>query len=114
MQAEQLLRFESFRFDPVNQCLWRGKRVIALTPKAFAVLGHLIAQAGQLVTKEALLAAVWPEVYVSEEVLTGCVHALRKALGDATKTPRFIQTVHRRAGDWQDDAGGGVSGTGGW
>ena len=36
MQAGEELRFDHFRLDPVNVRLWRGKQVIALTPKAFA------------------------------------------------------------------------------
>jgi predicted ATPase len=96
MQAEQPFRFNSFRLDTVNACLWRGRQMISLTPKAFAVLRYLVEHAGQLVTKDALLAAIWPEVYVSEGVLTGCIRELRKALGDHPQAPRSIQTVHRR------------------
>jgi len=40
--------------------LWQGPEVVRLTAKAFAVLRHLVAHAGQLVTKEDLFAAVWP------------------------------------------------------
>ena len=67
-----------------------------LPPKAFAVLRLLMAQAGQLVTKEALLQAVWQETVVSEAVLTNCIGVVRKALRDTPQAPRFIQTVHRR------------------
>src|SRR5262249_7591645 len=52
--------------------------------------------AGQLVTKDALWQAVWPDVTVSDAVLTVCVREIRQALGDDAKTPRFIETVHRR------------------
>ncbi len=96
MQAGQVLRFDPFRLDPDNARLWRGRQLMALTPKAFAVLCHLVEYAGQLVTKDALLTAVWPEIYVSEEVLSECVREIRKALGDTPQAPRFIQTVHRR------------------
>jgi DNA-binding winged helix-turn-helix (wHTH) protein len=96
MQAGQVLRFDHFHLDPQNARLWRGKRLITLTPKAFAVLCHLVAHAGQLVTKDALLTAVWPEVYVSEGVLSECVREIRQALGDDAKNPRYIETVHRR------------------
>jgi hypothetical protein len=53
-------------------------------------------QAGQLVTKEALLQAVWPDTVVSEGVLTTCIGELREELGETAQAPRFIQTVHRR------------------
>ncbi|MBI3798745.1 MAG: AAA family ATPase, partial [Deltaproteobacteria bacterium] len=96
MQAGQVLRFDPFRLDPGNVRLWRGRQPITLTPKAFAVLCHLVEHAGQLVTKDALLTAVWPEIYVSEGVLSECVREIRKALGDTPQAPRFIQTAHRR------------------
>jgi len=96
MQAGQALHFGPFQLDPQNARLWRGQRLITLTPKAFAVLCHLVERAGQLVTKDALLTAVWPEIYVSEGVLSECVREIRKALGDTPQSPRFIQTAHRR------------------
>ncbi|MCI0673822.1 MAG: AAA family ATPase, partial [Myxococcaceae bacterium] len=70
--------------------------MVRLPPKVFAVLRLLVAQPGQLVTKEVLLQAVWPEAVVSEAVLTTCIAELRKILGETAQAPRFIQTVHRR------------------
>jgi hypothetical protein len=43
--------FGPFRFDSVNECLWRGKQPISLTPKAFAMLRYLVEHPGRLVTK---------------------------------------------------------------
>ena len=87
---------EAWRVDWANECVWHGRAMVRLPPKVFAVLRLLVAQAGQLVTKEALLQAVWPEAVVSEAVLTSCIGELRKALGETAQAPRFIQTVHRR------------------
>jgi predicted ATPase len=70
--------------------------MVRLPPKVFGVLRLLVAQTGQLVTKETLLQAVWPEAVVSEAVLTTCVGELRRVLGETAQAPRFIQTVHRR------------------
>jgi DNA-binding winged helix-turn-helix (wHTH) protein/predicted ATPase len=88
--------FGPFRFDATNECVWRGAEAISLTPKAFAVLRHLVTHPGRLVTKEELLETVWSETYVSDAVLKVCVGEIRKALGDDAKTPQFIETVHRR------------------
>ena len=60
------------------------------------VLRHLIENRAQLVTKAALLDAVWPEVAVSDSMPALCVTELRKALGDDAATPHFIETVHGR------------------
>jgi DNA-binding winged helix-turn-helix (wHTH) protein len=88
--------FGPFRFDPTNQCLWRGKQRLSVRPKAFAVLSTLLSHAGQLVTKEELFNAVWPDTCVSDGVLRFCLRELRKVLGDDAQAPRFIETVHRR------------------
>lgn len=70
--------------------------MILLRPKVFAVLAHLVSQAGQLVTKEALFEAVWPETAVTDAVLKAYIREVRRALGDLAQPPRFTATVHRR------------------
>lgn len=95
MAAHQV-NFGPFRFDEANECLWQGSQLIQLRPKAFAVLKYLIAREGVLVTKQQLLADVWPEVYVNEAVLKDCIRQLRQALNDDAKSPQFIETAHRR------------------
>lgn len=62
------------------------------------VLRALASQAGRVVTREELRAAVWPsETHVDfEHGLNYCVRQLRAALGDDSRTPRFIETIPRR------------------
>src|SRR5215475_1673537 len=96
MQEPQCLVFGPFRLDRRDERLWRGPEAIPLPPKTFAVLCCLVMQAGQLVTKEALLEAVCPETVVSEAVVTVAMRTLRRVLGDQAHTPRFIETVHGR------------------
>ena len=96
MPAEESLVGEVWRVDWPNACVWQGDTMVHLPPKALAGLRLLMAQVGQLVTKEALLEAVWPEAVVHEAALSVCISELRKALRDSAQTPRFIQTVHRR------------------
>jgi predicted ATPase/DNA-binding winged helix-turn-helix (wHTH) protein len=96
MQELQCLVFGSFRLDLRDERLWCGHEAIPLPPKTFAVLCCLVTQAGQLVTKEALLEAVWPQAVVSEAVVTVAMRTLRRVLGDPARTPRFIETVHGR------------------
>ena len=88
--------FPPFRLDPANEQLWRGRRLIALKPKTFAVLRYLVEHPQRLVTKEELLDALWADVHVGEAVLKTHLREIRRALGDKVKTPRFIETVHRR------------------
>jgi DNA-binding winged helix-turn-helix (wHTH) protein/tetratricopeptide (TPR) repeat protein len=96
MRESQCLVFGSFRLDLRDERLWRGPEVVRLHPKSFAVLCCLVAQAGQLVTKEVLLAAVWTEATVNEDVITVAIRQLRQVLGDQARLPRFIETVHGR------------------
>jgi len=88
--------FDRFSLDLINECLWRGSEEIKIRPKAFAVLNYLLNRSGQLVTKEELLNAVWPETFVGDAVLKVTVRQLREALDDDPKSPRFIETSHRR------------------
>ena len=87
--------FGPFRLDRPNRRLHRGVAVIPLRPKAFAVLDYLVARAGRLVTKDQLLAAVWPDTAVTDTVLKVCVREIRDALGDDPDAPHFVETAHR-------------------
>ena len=84
--------FPPFRLDTVNQCLWRRRETaqderLLLTPKAFAVLRYLVAHAGQLVTQESLLAAVWPETYIKPEVLKSRIFEIRRCAWGPSEDP---------------------------
>jgi len=96
VESENRIIFDPFSLDLANECLWRGSEAIRLRPKAFAVLSHLLGRPGQLVTKEELLSTVWPETFVSDAVLKVTIRQLREALDDDPKSPRFIETAHRR------------------
>ena len=89
------VRFGPFRLDRAEHRLHRGATVIPLRPKTFAVLDHLVARAGRLVTKEQLLAAVWPGTAVTDVVLKVCVREIREALGDDPEDARYVETAHR-------------------
>jgi DNA-binding winged helix-turn-helix (wHTH) protein len=96
MEPKQELVFLPFRLDLGNEQLWRGERNIPLRRKTFAVFRYLVEHPGQLVRKEELLDALWPDAYVSDIVLKVSMRELRRALEDDPKAPRFIETVHRR------------------
>jgi pimeloyl-ACP methyl ester carboxylesterase/DNA-binding winged helix-turn-helix (wHTH) protein len=88
--------FGRFQLDPSSGRLQDPKGPLALTPKAFAVLEHLVAHAGQLVSKRQLLDAAWPGVFVGDGALKSCIRELRKVLGDDARAPQFVETAHRR------------------
>ena len=91
-----MTRFESFRLDTANQCLWDGGARADLAPKAFDVLRYLVEHAGRLVTPDEILEALWPEAYVNPEGLRKYIQEIRRVLGDRSNKPVFIQTLPKR------------------
>jgi predicted ATPase/DNA-binding winged helix-turn-helix (wHTH) protein len=74
--------------------LMRDDREITVEPKAFAVLLEFLAHPGQLLSRDALLDAVWGHNFVTPATLSRIISQLRRALGDDSESPRCIQTVH--------------------
>ena len=91
-----LLCFVEFELDESNACLLRNGEAVAVAPTPFTLLCVLARQPGSLVTKDALLDAVWGHRFVSDSVLKTAISDLRKVLGDDPKRPRYIETVSRR------------------
>src|SRR5262245_38158887 len=88
--------FGPFRLDPVNRVLLRDGRPVALTPKMFEILLLLLERRGQVVEKEEIMRAIWPDVFVEEGNLTVNISGLRKALGVVPGGRDYIETVQRR------------------
>jgi TolB-like protein len=86
--------FQGYTLDLRRGSLRYGDREVELRPKSFALLRHLVEQAGRLVSKDELIAAVWPNVVVADESLTRCVSEVRAALDDGEQ--RIIKTLPRR------------------
>ena len=90
------LRFDRFELDEADARLTCAGEPVALAPKPFAVLCTLARSPRRLVTKNALLDAVWGHRFVAESVLKSAISEVRAALGDDPKQPRYIETVSRR------------------
>src|SRR5512134_3090430 len=89
-------RFGPFVLDRGGYRVLRGEHVVDLTPKLIDLLLHLVDHRGTLVTKEALLDALWPGANVTDNALAQAVSELRQALGDDASAPTYIKTVARR------------------
>ena len=94
--ASSVHEFGLFRLDSTERLLLRAGQPVSLTPKAFDLLVYLVDHAGRLVTKQALMSALWSDSFVEESNLTFTVSALRKALGDGQDGETLIQTVPTR------------------
>jgi TolB-like protein/DNA-binding winged helix-turn-helix (wHTH) protein len=88
------LSFGSFLLDPSRARLLEGDRDIPLRPKTYELLTYLARNAGRVVSKDELFAAVWPGVVVTEDSLVRCIHEIREALADPHHT--IVRTVARR------------------
>jgi adenylate cyclase len=92
---DSTLIFDRFRFEPATVRLWENDTEVKLTRKAAQVLGVLLEKPGAPVSKQELFAHVWRGTVVSDDALVTCIQELRKALGDDSKQPLFIETRHR-------------------
>src|SRR5690242_16169186 len=98
MDAQRLLRFESFELDVRSRELRKGKSRIRLQEQPFEILRLMLERPGDVVTREELARRLWPDgTYVDfEHSLNAAVKRLRAALGDDADNPRFVETLPRR------------------
>ncbi len=90
------LSFGPFHLDAEGEVLWKGTERLVLKAKSFAVLRYLAERPQQLIKKQDLLDALWPETAVGDAVLKNCIAQIRQVLGDQAEQPTFIETVHGR------------------
>jgi DNA-binding winged helix-turn-helix (wHTH) protein/Tfp pilus assembly protein PilF len=88
--------FGPFRLDTAAYRLSNNDTVIPAPPKVLDLLRLLVSQPAALVTKDAILAELWPDVAVTDNAITQVVSELRQALGDDAGAPTYVQTVPRR------------------
>ena len=90
---QPVYEFEGFRLDAQRRVLFGvDGQPISLTPRLFDTLLYLVERAGQLLPKEQLLEALWPNVVVEEHNLNKTVSELRRVLGEKPGEHRFIVT----------------------
>ena len=88
------LCFDHYTLDLQSCALMRGNDEVQLRPKSFDVLRYLAEHAGRLVSKDELIHAVWPDLFVTEDSVVQCIGDIRAALRDDAH--RIIKTVPRR------------------
>jgi len=88
--------FGPFRLIPAQQLLLEGESPVRLGGRARDLLVALVERAGQVITKEALSARLWPNIIVEEGTLRVHVAALRKALRDGQGGRRYIANIAGR------------------
>lgn len=89
-------RFDDFTLDLDRGELRRGDASVAVEPLAFALLCHLIENAGTLVGKDVLVETVWDGRFITDAAISTVVKSARRALGDDGTRQKYIRTVHGR------------------
>jgi TolB-like protein/DNA-binding winged helix-turn-helix (wHTH) protein len=84
------------RIEPARCAILTIEGEIHIEPRVMDVLALMVSHAGEVVTREEFINAVWNGTFVTDEVLSRCIYRLRQALGDDTRRPRFIETVSKR------------------
>src|SRR5689334_13589566 len=88
--------FGSFELDGRHRRLSRDGAAVAIPDRHLRVLLHLISQAGAVVPKDALVAAAWEDVAVTDNSLEQAVSAIRRTLGTDEQGVSQIETVPRQ------------------
>jgi TolB-like protein len=95
--SSRKLRFDGWVLDPESGDLERAGAKVRLQEQPARVLQQLIAHAGSVVTREQMIALLWPKGVVDFDTsLNTVIRKLRSALGDVAETPRYIETLPRR------------------
>ena len=87
--------FGDFVFDSDTRELLRGGNRVTLSPKAFQLLEVLIENRPKALSKSVLHDRLWGDTFVVEANLSNLVGEIRHALGEDSRAPRFVRTVHR-------------------
>jgi DNA-binding winged helix-turn-helix (wHTH) protein len=91
-----VFRVGGWKVQPHANKLSMQGRTILLEPKVMDVLACLALHAGDVVSQDQLMKAVWPDTFVTRDSLKRCVSVLRRALDDNIKDPQIIETIRKR------------------
>ncbi len=93
LKPKKLFQIGSYLLDTNKAQLLRDGEPVLLAPKAFELLTVLASRAGEVVSKNELMEALWPDSYVEEANLAQNVFLLRKALGETAHDRNYVMTV---------------------
>ena len=113
-------RFGEFEIHLGTGELWRGGRRVRIQSQPFRILALLIANAGELVTREDIRNELWGEdIFIEfDNSINASINKLRGALEDSTQAPLFVETLARRGYrfiapvEWIEKSQGAADGNG--
>jgi len=95
MNANQTFTIAAITVEPQLNQILRGEDTVQVERQVMLVLLYLVDHANQVVTRESMITALWPDTFANDEALTQAISKLRKALGDSPGTGRVIQTIRK-------------------
>ena len=93
--SRSVFEFGPYRLEPAESRLTRDGVPVHVTPKALELLVALVTRPGRLITKEELVAEVWPDTFVEEGNLAVNMTRVRQALNDDSGQS-YVETVPKR------------------
>src|SRR6202163_2502114 len=94
----QRIAFDNFAVDLRSGEVRKNGARIRLQAQPFQLLGLLLENSGEVVTREEICSQLWPaDTFVDfEHSLAAAVNKIREALGDAADNPRYVETLPKR------------------
>lgn len=88
--------FGDFILNLPSGQLLRGNEEVALEPRAFAVLSHLVQNHHRLITKDELVEVIWGGRFISDAAISTVIKTVRRAVDDDGKAQKLVRTMHGR------------------
>lgn len=96
LETNRFYDFGPYRLDRQARVLLRDGTIMPLTPKVLDTLAVLVEHRGEVISRDQMLKAVWPDTFVEESNLSQNISVLRKALGQDPDNLTYIETVSKR------------------
>jgi DNA-binding response OmpR family regulator len=92
--AKPIYKFGDIEIDPGSHRVLKNGQEVALTQKEFEILELLARRAGEVITRDEFLDALWgEEIYITNRVVDTHMAALRKKLEEDPNNPKYILSV---------------------
>lgn len=102
-----MLRFDGYEADVAAGELRKNGARVPLELQPFEVLAMMLERPGEVVTREEIQAAVWPDVHIDiDTALNTAIRKIRRALGDSASHPKYLETLPKRGYRFVGEAAG--------
>lgn len=96
LNTDKPLKIGEWTVFPDSDKIQRGDIEAKLEPKAMKVLLCLAQHAGKVVSRETLEKTVWTDMIVGYDAISATIIKVRKALGDDSRHPEYIETISKK------------------